>query len=472
MTSIRWRFIIIYLSVIIVSFVTVTIVAARIVEENLVSQRVGERMKQVSNLSTSISPLLNDANAQSMYTLALEQGRELSGRVLVLNNAGIVQIDSFSKLNGKQIKTKEIVDVLSDRMDNAYGFHLIHPDGDGKDFWSVYYASALIYDSKTVGVLVFSQSIQDVVDKTTLIRERFIYIYLVACVIIIIATLLLTNHITKPIKQLRNVAVQIAKGNLHQRVKISGKNEIAELGRTFNLMSERLENVDLQRNEFVSNASHELKTPLTSMKILVESILYQENIEEKVYKEFLTDINEEIDRLTALINDLLLMTKLDSDQSRLNMKPILLGRLVEQTVAALRPIAQTKNISISIQMQEDIEVECDALRIRQAVNNLVDNAIKYTQEGGEIEVRVEVITGFAVVTVKDNGVGIAEADIPHIFDRFYRVDKARSRETGGTGLGLHIVRRIALLHNGSVEVESTPGEGSEFMFIIPLKQSK
>jgi signal transduction histidine kinase len=234
-------------------------------------------------------------------------------------------------------------------------------------------------------------------------------------------------------------------------------------------MSERLENMDAERSEFVSNASHELKTPLSSIKILTESLLYQDGVEERVYKEFLTDINKEIDRLTSIISGLLTLARADSETEALTMDKILLSALVYKVVAAVKPIANEKEISLAYTVVSELEIECDALKVSLALTNLVDNAIKYTRKGGAVSVTVQRAGANAAIVVKDNGRGISEKDLPYIFDRFYRVDKARARDTGGSGLGLHLARKIALLHGGSIDVASEEGRGSTFTLYLPLR---
>ena len=206
------------------------------------------------------------------------------------------------------------------------------------------------------------------------------------------------------------------------------------------------------------------------MKILVESMLYQDNVPEEVYKEFLGDINGEIDRMNSLITDLLLLSKMDSDIVTINLEKVRISSIVNKCVNALEPIARERNIRVRTDLSDDFELECDPLKLRQAINNLIENAIKYTGDGGHVFVTTKHHGGEGAVRIEDNGVGMSPEHLEHIFERFYRVDKARSRETGGTGLGLHIVRRIALMHGGRVDVESQEGKGSVFTLVVPLVQ--
>jgi two-component system OmpR family sensor kinase len=205
------------------------------------------------------------------------------------------------------------------------------------------------------------------------------------------------------------------------------------------------------------------------MKILIESLLYQDGVDEKIYKEFLGDINREIDRLSQVITGLLTLAKTDSETEALNMDKILLSELVFKSVTALKPIANEKSISLSYTVNNDLEIECDALKVMQAVMNLVENAIKYTDPGGSVQGTLQKSGTNAAISIRDNGSGIPEKDVPYLFDRFYRVDKARARDTGGSGLGLHIAQKIALLHGGSIDVQSEEGRGSIFTLYLPIK---
>lgn len=429
--------------------------------------RVGEQLKNTNSVAVSMAPYLYNSNAKKMYELAEESSQKYGGRFLVLDKSGIVQVDSFSILNGQKLEHKEISDVLLGPGDTSYGFHKID---EGKDeFFSVYYTVAIVYNSETIGAVLFADEIQDVVQTTHSFVNILVIICASACIILLLISLMFSGYITKPINELKNVAVSISKGNLRQRIKVSGKNEIANLADTFNIMSEKLENMDRHRSEFVSNASHELKTPLSSMKILTESLLYQDGIDEKIYKEFLSDINKEIDRMNDTITGLLTLAKTDSEADALIINKILLSELVHKSVSSLKPIAKEKGITLSFTVGSDLEIQCDALKIMQAVMNLIDNAIKYTDKGGHVWVSIQKSGTNAAIAVKDDGCGIPEAEIPYIFDRFYRVDKARSRDTGGSGLGLNISQKIALLHGGRIDVQSVEGKGSIFTLYLPIK---
>ncbi|NLI60022.1 MAG: HAMP domain-containing protein, partial [Clostridiales bacterium] len=277
---------------------------------------------------------------------------------------------------------------------------------------------------------------------------------------------------TRPIKSLTDVIRKMGQGHFGQRVKVRGGGEFRELGDAFNTMSEKLENLDRARNEFVSNASHELKTPLSAIKVLAESLIHMGEDVPEIYIEFLNDINKEIDRLNAIITDLLSLVKMDDHEELDQTEPINLSDLVGKTVKGLGVLAEKKNISLDTVLEEGIMTAGEASKLQQAISNLVDNAIKYTPEGGRVMVDVHKGDNQAIIKISDTGIGIPSKDIPHIFDRFFRVDKARSRYTGGTGLGLSITHRIILMHDGNIRVDSKEGRGTTFFVHLPLREEE
>lgn len=234
-------------------------------------------------------------------------------------------------------------------------------------------------------------------------------------------------------------------------------------------MSEQVQRLEQARNQFVSNASHELKTPLATIKILVESMMYEENMDPHLRTEFLTDIDKEIDRLSSVVGDLLTLVHIDSHKLKLRRELMVLADTVRETVSRLAPLAKKRGQAIETKIADECEMFADPGKLSQVCYNIIENAIKYTPDGGKISVSLRKNGRDAVLEIADTGVGIPEEDVPHVFDRFYRVDKARSRDTGGTGLGLSIVQQIVRLHAGSVTVRSKQGEGTTFIVQLPVK---
>lgn len=441
------------------------VVASRIVEDNILNTRASEKLKKVSDFSVSLVADMRTQNAVALYNRAVAKGREEQCRVLIVNSLGIVVTDSYSELNGIRLFIREISEILTSTRDTSLGYHKINAN---EQFWAAYYSSAIIDHSQVLGAVVFSMSVQDVVDKTNDIKRQYFFTFGVTALLILLFAFLLTNQISRQLFALREAATKIGRGELGAKVGISAKDEIGELALAFNIMSDKITNVDKARQEFVSNASHELKTPLTSIKLLTESMLYNSDLSPEIYNEFLTDINIEVDRLTNLINDLLLMTKLEDRHMKLNIAPVELAVLIEKIINSLKPIASSKNVNVELSFEEPVSAECDELKIHQAIVNLIENAIKYSKQNGKVKVALSSDTENAYISVIDYGEGIDEDELTNIFDRFYRVDKARSRETGGSGLGLHIVRQLVFMHSGRLEVKSEPQKGSEFTIILPL----
>ena len=230
----------------------------------------------------------------------------------------------------------------------------------------------------------------------------------------------------------------------------------------------RLKIVDQSREEFVSNVSHELKTPITSIRVLADSLMSMEEAPVELYREFMSDISDEIDRESKIIDDLLSLVKMDKSTMELNLEQVDVNRLVKMILKRIQPIAQKKNVELIFESIREVTADVDEVKLSLALNNLVENAVKYNVDGGWVRVILDADHKFFYVKVMDSGIGIPEEYQEYVFERFYRVDKARSRQTGGTGLGLAITRKVILMHKGAVKLASKEGEGSTFTVRIPL----
>jgi heavy metal sensor kinase len=271
----------------------------------------------------------------------------------------------------------------------------------------------------------------------------------------------------RPIDRIRKAAVKISSTNLDERIDIgTRRDELARLAETFNAMISRLKDAFLRVNQFSLDVSHELKTPLTILKGETEVALRKERGNEE-YKRLLVSSLEEVDRMTRIIDDLLFLSKADPKDVRLNIEDVGLRDLLVDVCMDMKIFADRKDIDLSINELGDARIKGDELKLRRMFLNIVENGIKYTQEGGRVEVSSVVNDGYVQVNVKDNGVGISEEDIKYVFDRFYQADRSRRRE-GGSGLGLSISKWIAEAHKGSIQVESQPLNGSLFSIKLPL----
>jgi len=269
-------------------------------------------------------------------------------------------------------------------------------------------------------------------------------------------------------KKVQNELDMINAGHQEAALTQQGFKEFCQMSASFDQLIDRYREMERSRQEFVSNVSHELKTPITSMKILADSLLLQENVPVEYYQEFMQDIVHEIDRENSIINDLLTMVRMDKGQPEMNIKPTNINELLANIMKQISPIAAKRNVTLRLETLRPVVAEVDEVKLSQACLNVIENAVKYNEDGGQVDVSLNADHIYFYIIVKDSGCGIPEEDQEQIFERFYRVDKTRSRETGGTGLGLAITKKVLLLHKGSISVESKEGEGSAFTLQIPL----
>ncbi len=408
------------------------------------------------------SYLSKEDKKEELLTSLQEKSTEEDFRVLIIDDNGLVILDTNNTDIGKTFLIPEVLLAL-----------------DGKNASNYYKDQGVIYSSSYIeepathkkGVVLLISSFEKSEILIDGVSQKWFMLTVVISIVIGIIVFFASGILINPLKKILKSITEIIDGQLHQRVEINGHNEIAQLGEAFNDMTEKLEQIDTSRQEFVSNVSHELKTPLSSIKVLSDSILLQEDIEKEVYIEFLQDINSEIDRMTEIVNNLLALVKLDYREAGLNIAETDLNKMLDDILKRLSPLAEQKNINLSKEYLKNITVEADEMKFSLAISNLVENAIKYTNEEGSVKVTLDCDHQNAFITVTDTGIGINEEEQTKIFNRFYRVDKTRDRETGGTGLGLSITHSTVILHKGSIKVSSKEGEGSSFIVRIPIKFS-
>ena len=326
----------------------------------------------------------------------------------------------------------------------------------------------ILREKKLVNLVQVGTSLEAV--KETL-RNLRIFLFTAVPSVLVFATLFarfLARRALKPISKIIKTARDIGQGQeLNQRIPVfKVQDELGQLALTFNEMMDRLENSFAQMRQFSSDASHELRTPLTVLQGQNELVLSKLR-DPKEYQEVIISNLEEIKYMSKVLEDLFVLSRSDENQVLLNYKRMDLRDLVEEVCRHAEILAEEKDISIVIAFLEQVKINGDEVRLRQMVWNILHNGIKYTQPGGELKVSLLEESGFALLSIQDTGIGIPEKDLPFIFDRFYRVDKARSKDEGGSGLGLSICRHIAEAHKGKIEVESKLGLGTRFKIHIP-----
>jgi len=294
-------------------------------------------------------------------------------------------------------------------------------------------------------------------------------ISMIICGVVLFMSVIFSKVLTRRIGMLLGAIRIVRAGEYNHRVQIKGTDELTQLADEFNQLTGRLQTTEEGRRRFVSDASHELKTPLASIRLLTDSILQSENIDRATVREFVEDIADEADRLTRISEKLLTLTRMDAKQE-IEREPVDVKRVAERVEHMLKPLAAAGRVTIRMKLADGCMVSATSDDLYQIIFNLMENAVKYNLPGGQVEVELYWREQQVILTVSDTGVGIPEEDLSKIFDRFYRVDKARSRAAGGTGLGLSIVRDTVVLHHGTVTVERREPEGTCFTVLFPAER--
>ena len=465
--KLKWTLLITYILLGICPLLIMAQLTLKSVEGYFVEERKKELLLQANVVSghIGISDYLYDENKAVIFDYDINQTSKQSGyRIIVLDRTGVVVNDSNKTEEGRTYFLPEVVEALNNK-DVAR----VQENG-------TIHAAVSIMDerSKCIGVVLVCGSITDIAENVDAIKNQVFNMILFILAIVVALIGFLTWWFTNPLNSTIEVIKKMADGHFDQRIPVNDflHTELAELAESSNNMAEKLDQIETSRQEFVSNVSHELKTPLSSIKVLSDSILIQDpdTVPKEMYVEFLRDINSEVDRMTDIINDLLTLVRMNRQEVALNPIEVDITDMLGDIIKRLEPIAENKNISLIYNRVKDVKAEVEETKLSLAISNLIENGIKYNVDGGKVEITVDSDHQNAFISVADTGLGIAEEEISKIFDRFYRVDKKRDRETGGTGLGLSIARSAVLMHNGSIKVSSKENEGTTFVIIIPLKQ--
>ncbi len=368
-----------------------------------------------------------------------------------------------SDVLGKVIVREAVIKCMT----NGEQAHAINKSNSDMTTMSV--AVPLISEGKTVGAVYLVQSLYDIDMTIGGIRNDLIVFGIIISILVAMISLALSLMTTAPIDNFISVSKEFSKGNFNVKAKEKGPLELVEMAKALNYMSTELDEYEQNRKKFVSDVSHELKTPLATIKLICDSIVTTDNPNFEMIQDFLGDLSEEVDRLTRIVERLLTLTKMDSNQNNLSATPVDFVVMLNAIIRKLTPNAEAKNIML----YSDYSVEAlapmllDYDKIWEAIYNIVDNAIKYTPEGGYVKLGLELLGKNVIVKIEDNGAGIPDEDKDRIFERFYRLDDSRARETGGTGLGLAIAKEAVVLHGGEIKVEDAPDGGSVFMISVP-----
>ncbi|HHU69474.1 MAG TPA: cell wall metabolism sensor histidine kinase WalK [Thermoanaerobacterales bacterium] len=460
--NLRWRLSITYLLIIILVMALSGFFLNTSVTNYYLNNAKINYMSQANILANSIAE--NYFKGQAPPRSVIKNfGEQIDARVLLLDYNGKIIMDSFdtNEFEGIIFKHNEVVSAL--KGEGKAGVRYLEDDG-----WVMYIVVPVIAYREVKGAVFLSTSVNTVINEIRTLRWQYFLVSILIGVVVTIISIIVAKYLTGPIKALTAAAKKMAKGDLSARVEITGQGEIRHLAQAFNIMGIELENYNRRQKSFVANASHELRTPLSSIKALVESLIEDRKSDISLYKEFLKDINTEIDRLSQLVENLLNLARLDKIKD-LNKKEIDVMKLANNITGRLRPLADEKNIKLSTRGRIKGKLKIDAEKLYHIIWNLADNAIKYTPNGGKVYISLIEEKERLIIRVRDTGIGIPEGEIENIFEPFVRIDKARCRESGGFGLGLSLVKEIVETQNGEIKVKSRQDKGSVFTIILPIE---
>lgn len=386
-----------------------------------------------------------------------------SGRVLIINRDFKIIKDTYDLEEGKTILSQEVMRSFQGEATSNY---------DRENHYIEMTIPVQEVESQQIhGVMLISISTNEIVVSLSILEKKGLFLLTIVILLVLVFGYILTGILVKPFARVTRSIEDLTDGYLDKNISVRDYTETELITDAFNKMLTRVKSLDDSRQEFVANVSHELKTPLTSMKVLADSLVGQDNVPIELYQEFMQDITAEIDRENKIITDLLSLVKLDKKAADMHIEKINITDLLGLILKRLRPIAAKQRIDLILESFKPVLAEVDEVKLTLALSNLVENGIKYNKEGGWVRISINVDSKYFYVTIADSGMGIPKDSLDRIFERFYRVDKSHSKEIGGSGLGLAITKNAIVMHHGVVKVHSEKGEGTTFSVRIPLHYS-
>lgn len=459
--SLKIRLILLFLIIGILPMTALRVGMLNAYAQKAVSNRSIDVLSQAGILTNQIvfNNYLEDADVEMINSQLTQLSNIYDGRIMVIDGNFHIIKDTYGLDEGKTIVSEEVMRSFRGEEISKY---------DSENGYIEMTVPLTPLESKDViGVLLVSVSTDSIVLNQEYLESSAWILQLASVMAVILVALFLARLLTKPFRRMADEIVEIQNG-YKDELKIGSYTETELISVRFNQLFERMKVIDESREEFVSNVSHELKTPLTSMKVLADSLNGQEDVPIELYKEFMNDIGNEIDRETKIINDLLSLVKMNRSAGDLNISSVNINELLELILKRLRPIAARQHIDLVLESFRPVSAEVDEVKLTLAITNLVENGIKYNKPDGWVHVSLNADHQYFYIKVEDSGIGIPEDSLEFIYERFYRVEKSHSREIGGTGLGLSIARNSILMHRGAIKVFSVEGEGTVFNVRIPL----
>ena len=460
--SLRFRILIILVILGIVPSVIVTRIVISTYEDKAIAIREASVKNQCDILCNLLikENYMNDSSSQVVNSKLELLSNAFGGRILIVDRDFKIVKDTYGADEGKTLLSSMIIKCF--RGEEAVRYI----SKSQKIEMAVPVKSPEVKQLQGAMLITFSTS--EIAATIDGLEQKGILIVGIIVALSILLGYILSTVLVKPFARVTKSIEDLTDGYQNEEISVPDYTETALITDAFNKMLSRMKVLDESRDEFVSNVSHELKTPLTSVKVLADSLVGQQGIPEELYQEFMGDITAEIDRENKIITDLLSLVKMDKKAANLNIEHLNINQLLEDILRRLRPIADKRNIDLILDSFRPVEADVDEVKFTLAISNLVENGIKYNVDDGWVRVTLDADHKDFYVKVADSGMGIPQDSIDRIFERFYRVDKSHSREIGGTGLGLAITRSAVTKHHGTIQVSSKEGEGTTFTVRIPL----
>lgn len=440
-------------------------------EDRAVSLRISDVQTQMKIIADHLLNYnyLQDTSSEVINAELGQISNLYDGRVLIINSNFKIVKDTYGISEGKTMISEEVIKCFKGETTSNYdknnGYIEITTPITLSENVS---ESGNVETEQIKGVILTSVSTDSIAATLEILGRKAVILEILIGMVILGGAAGVANILVRPFDRLTEAINDIKEGYAEELAYIPDYAETVHIVDAFNQVLSRIKRLDDSRQEFVANVSHELKTPITSVKVLADSLLAQEDVPAELYKEFMEDIAAEIDRENKIINDLLALVKMDKTAADLNISAVNINELTEIILKRLRPIARKRDIEVTFESIRQVTAEVDEVKMTLVITNLVENAIKYNKEHGSVKVVLDADHQFFMLQVSDTGIGIPEEAMEHIYERFYRVDKSHSREIGGTGLGLAITKSAVLMHRGAIKLTSVENEGTTFFVKIPL----
>lgn len=462
----RWVMMLTYFVAILITLTLMSVYILGVLSESLHSNKSSQMFAKANIISDLISQTANDKE-RDVYSQVEQIVSGTNVRVISVNPSFSVLFDTSKEasLVGKVLMR----DIINTAMEGEQA-DTVSKSENGTTVMSV--AVPVMNGNNLVGAVYLTETLGDTDKIINHVRVNMLMFSVLISILVGMLSAGMSFLVTSPIDDFIRIAKEISKGNYKMRLNVKGDSELCELADAMNSMSQALENIDETHKKFISDVSHELKTPLASIKLICDSIVDSPEPDIEMIKEFLSDLSNEVDRLTRIVQRLLTLTKIGNEEEQTNFTPVDFAVMLNAVANRLKPNSDAKHINLCTDLNAGMElapVLIDYDKIWEAIYNITDNAIKYTPENGTVKLTLVNLMGEIAVSVSDSGEGIPEEERDRIFDRFYRIDDSRARETGGTGLGLAIAKEAVLLHGGRIEVAESEYGGSEFSIYLPKR---